>query len=184
MPVRLSIHPSVGPSVHLYVTSSVEKKIITLRPVAFRFQYSFCRSRIGFDRQKILSQCGRCGTISKITKYIWVRTPNFFCQFFLPKLFQNSKNDFRCASLFSELIPQHRYIFLYAILFFVMHALSKKKRKIFTNSSLGSKSYAIPIFTLNGFEFLIMLWCAFMNILFLLQFLHWPKCQSLKLLFL
>ena len=95
MPVRLSIHPSVGPSVHLYVTSSVEKKIITLRPVAFRFQYSFCRSRIGFDRQKILS-----------------------FNLFLPKLFQNSKNDFRCASLFSELIPQHKYIFLYAILFF------------------------------------------------------------------
>ena len=37
-----------------------EKKIITFRPVAFRFRDSFCRTKMGFDRLKILSQCGRC----------------------------------------------------------------------------------------------------------------------------
>ena len=35
-----------------------EKKSITLRPVAFHFLYSFCRSGMGFDWQKILSRCG------------------------------------------------------------------------------------------------------------------------------
>ena len=40
-----------------------EKKIIILRPVAFHFRYSFCRSRMGSDRQKILSWCGRCALL-------------------------------------------------------------------------------------------------------------------------
>ena len=47
-----------------------EKKIITLRTVDFHFQYSFCQSRMGFDRQKILSRCGRCLVTSKNLLYI------------------------------------------------------------------------------------------------------------------
>ena len=50
---------------NLFVLSKLRKfnenKIIALWPVAFSFRDNFCRSKIGFDRLKILSQCGWCG---------------------------------------------------------------------------------------------------------------------------
>ena len=57
----------------LFSSKINEMKIITIQLVALCFRYSFCRSRMGFDQQKILSQCGRCSeTVNNLTVHLTV----------------------------------------------------------------------------------------------------------------